>query len=286
MDTLKNIFNRLFGAPPRTSAEENAILLFDAIEHGRTDIVKQLITENPECLQAHKHGCPPFVWAASYMQLDVMKELRLHGAHLEERDNQGATAFMTVIEGWIQEGATLHANPGQPVSSTTSKDIADWLLLQGAQIDARDIAGSTPLSKTVLGFDQIAEYLLKNGAHTETRYTDMDMTLLMSAARSKSHSIIQVLLDHGAKIGATDVNGKTALDHLQDNRTIGNDFNQTQSAFLLERAMEKHLTAEKEAARIAWEEEIRHAADIASKGTTQKIKRLKKIVLVKRTPRQ
>jgi len=102
---------------------------------------------------------------------------------------------------------------------------------------------------------------------------------LMAAARSKSHKIVDLLLKHGAQVAATDTAGKSALDHLHDNQIIGSDLAQEQTAFLLETAMEKHLIAEEEAARMARAEDIRQQTDIARNGTTKKTALLKKMSL-------
>ncbi|TGO27127.1 hypothetical protein BPAE_0047g00430 [Botrytis paeoniae] len=120
-----------------------------------------------------------------------------------------------------------------------AKEILDMLLLAGADLEARDNNGDTPLLLTVLpksyGYFQIAlELLLSAGADpctmnsddetllhracTELPSTDLAKQLLAFGANPNqarisdgSTELIELLVNHGANINVQDINGDTTL---------------------------------------------------------------------------
>lgn len=92
-------------------------------------------------------------------------------------------------------------------------EIARFLVTHGADVNAiQPETRSTPLEYAVLtGRPLMLELLLKAGARVDTRYRD-NQTVLHLAAAGGNPEIVSPLLTAGADIGCADVNGNTALD--------------------------------------------------------------------------
>ena len=95
------------------------------------------------------------------------------------------------------EGTLLHTIPGT-YGSGPPAPIIDLLLEHGADLEARDGNGRTPLAIAVQCQQlQTVEYLLKLGANLEARNNDGD-TILVGAVRSGMVSAVRSLLERGA----------------------------------------------------------------------------------------
>ncbi len=84
-------------------------------------------------------------------------------------------------------------------------------LKAGADVDARDTHGVTPLMKACLSDDyKTAKVLLERGANANAK--DMrGETALMAASLNGNSRIVQLLLECGAEVNARSRNGQTAL---------------------------------------------------------------------------
>jgi hypothetical protein len=89
--------------------------------------------------------------------------------------------------------------------------IARLLLDKGAEVNATDDYGVTPLSEAASnGHEAIARLLLDKGA--EVNATDIyGVTPLLEAASNGHEAVARLLLDKGAEINATDISGRTPL---------------------------------------------------------------------------
>jgi ankyrin repeat protein len=91
--------------------------------------------------------------------------------------------------------------------TSTVKDLLD----RGAQVDARDKYGSTPLHRAAIhDHTDIARLLLDRGAEVDARDRD-GQTPLHWAARNDHTDIARLLLDRGAEVDARDRDGQTPL---------------------------------------------------------------------------
>ncbi len=93
-------------------------------------------------------------------------------------------------------------------------DVVKLLLSKGADVNAKNKSGETPLHLVFLLNDSvavsIAELLLANGA----RINDADssgITVLHSVAIQKQSSLADFLLNHGANVNAKNASGATPL---------------------------------------------------------------------------
>jgi truncated hemoglobin YjbI len=88
-------------------------------------------------------------------------------------------------------------------------ELAEVLIRSGADPDAKEAEGHTPLYRAVTG--DVARVLLAAGATVDVASGPTRGTALHQAARRGCVSVAQALLDHGAAIEARDAKGETPL---------------------------------------------------------------------------
>jgi ankyrin repeat protein len=88
-------------------------------------------------------------------------------------------------------------------------ELAEVLIRSGADPDAKEAEGHTPLYRASTG--DVARVLLEAGATVDVATGPTRGTALHQAARRGHDSVAQALLDHGASIDARDAKGQTAL---------------------------------------------------------------------------
>ena len=93
-------------------------------------------------------------------------------------------------------------------ASIGSEDICNYLLQNGADVNARNREGVTPLTYALNL--KIARILIQNGANVNVQDND-GWTALHEAAYYNLHEIAKVLLENGAEINATSKEGTTLL---------------------------------------------------------------------------
>jgi ankyrin repeat protein len=95
-----------------------------------------------------------------------------------------------------------------------SLNIAEYLIEQGVPINEKDSTGTTALISAVKnGHPEIVQLLLAKGADPNIQEDGgLKATALMQAASSNNVSITSNLINRGANVDATDVNGDTAIN--------------------------------------------------------------------------
>ncbi len=137
---------------------------------------------------------------------EVVNELLLHGTNVNARDHQGYSPLHHAVE----EGNIA---------------IVQLLLFFKAEASPKDKRGSTPLHLAAFySHEQIAKFLVDQGAEVEVSTIDDLRTPLHWAAWNESRPLLELLLKHGADINAKNDKGETALHYAaRDNQTILQD---------------------------------------------------------------
>lgn len=100
---------------------------------------------------------------------------------------------------------------------TARRDLTwmQFLAAKGANVNARDFKGTTPLVLAVdLGFLEGADFLISVGARVDEP-NDTGETPLISAVHRKDLALVRVLLKAGANPDRADNSGRSARDYAQ-----------------------------------------------------------------------
>lgn len=97
---------------------------------------------------------------------------------------------------------------------------AKELILNGVDVNDRDYAGNTAIHEAALkGHTKIVELLIDNGAIIDIRSGPGDLdTPLIDAATNDHIETVKLLLDRGADPRIFNVQGKTSMDSIQDDK--------------------------------------------------------------------
>jgi uncharacterized protein len=230
--------------------------LFAAI--GNRDLIaaEQLIRRGANIEARATNGLTPLMSAAESGNVPLVSLLLESGANAAAKDDQGESALSWGARGgWVKlvsllarfsdtaakNHALMVAIEGGPVTievdpaklppnlaSPPQKEALEveesWtatveiLLNNGADIEARDDDGSTPLDwAAAFAQTDILKLLIQRGAKTDV--TDKrGNTPLISAAcgcalatMNSAYNVVKILLDQGAKVNARNQDGRTAL---------------------------------------------------------------------------
>ncbi len=145
----------LFGIKVKPPLPYGKILAFDrAFGDGDLDMVKSLLTENPEIVFGDKgDGNTPLCLTVWRGHKEVAEMLLAKGADVSAKCFQGRTP--------------LHAVAESPYMAETNRlPLAELLVTKGADINATDQHGNTPLRLAVQsGHLAVAELLRQHGGH-------------------------------------------------------------------------------------------------------------------------
>lgn len=142
-------------------------------------------------------GFTPLMTATLFESNNVVNVLLKNGAKVHLQDSEKATVLH-----WACVGFKV---------STGKASIAKMLLDYGADIEARDQWGNTPLFLAALNHQPaIFDLLIASGANQEVK-TDDGLHLIHAASMDPYPALMEKLLDKGADIEAKDKYGQTPL---------------------------------------------------------------------------
>ena len=174
--------------------EHDSTALGLATRRGHVDVVDALIKHGASLNAADESGCTPLHVAASNNELPVTEMLLAAGARVDVRDEDGETPLHVAADGnWKN---------GHPA-------IIETLMRYGAGSIAFTVNGEAPIHLAAQrGHEDATTALLVAGADVNLRTKDGVPALLLAAEHT---GVLNVLIEHGAEVTATDSKGRTAL---------------------------------------------------------------------------
>ncbi|KAJ6789033.1 hypothetical protein PWT90_07832 [Aphanocladium album] len=221
-----------------------------AAANGYDGVVERLIaTEKLDLDSKDKEGQTALSWAAANNHEDIIKLLLATArVNLESQDNHSRTPLLRAVKYAKQQIEMMDKGslplqdyqmqfmlleqqnkkrlmlarqenhvqrPLQRTCGPTAKfdNVVKMLLEKGANVDARDSDGRTPLSHIVeTGHEAIVKILLENGANVDAKDND-GRTPLSYTVETGHEVIMEMLLEKGANIDVEDNYGLTPLSY-------------------------------------------------------------------------
>lgn len=207
-----------------------------AIYNARFIVGDGTLKLQPNTLVANKNNSPqkyvhekyPYPIAQDFLDTYMHTYAESGGtAYLERLTNMGAdiapallSAVLTnndTVNFFIEKGADIEAIDGQgntPLLIAISKstnEIIQLLIKNNANIEAKNQKGETALIRAAsIGNDKIVQLLIENGADIETTDNNGNTPLLKATSNGKNETV-QLLIEKNANINAKNNEGNTAL---------------------------------------------------------------------------
>lgn len=205
----------------------SAAEIHDSVRMADLQTLKSLLKEDPGSLELKDEaGLTPVNAAAFYGDLDVFKFLVQAGADLNSGDNEGslplhnaaAGGSFEIVRYLVEELHTdvniLDANQVTALHFASGRGflpIVEFLLQQGADVQLRTNAGSTPIIDSAFSRNlELTKLLVQHGSDVRDE-NEFGVSALHYAARNGDVEFIQYLLDNGADLYAESGAGETAL---------------------------------------------------------------------------
>jgi ankyrin repeat protein len=169
----------------------------DAIDAGDIDAVADLIAKDLSCVnRTTGYGMSPINLAALRGHVAIVKLLIAKGASPVEPTGSGESGLSTPLHKAAEGGR---------------KDVAELLLANHADVNAKDNQGATPLHwAAAYGHQDVVELLLTNKADVNAKAND-GATPLHYAAYGRQTNVVVLLLANKADVNAKDNKGYTPL---------------------------------------------------------------------------
>ncbi|MBN2589996.1 MAG: ankyrin repeat domain-containing protein [Sedimentisphaerales bacterium] len=217
------------GANPNTKSEfDNCTALHIASETGDLEIAELLIENGAKVNAIDIEGETPLHKSCYYLQMLVTELLLKNGANSNAKNVMDITPLHMAIN--FNSDAMIaiddiidRAYPGVGPNSKRYIEleevfiekfmmrITELLIASGADVNAKDIFGGTPLLDAITYAPEIViKTLLENGANPNTE-DEYGTTVLQEAVANNFNDIVDLLIEYKADVNVTNINGDTVL---------------------------------------------------------------------------
>jgi len=200
-----------------------------AVNNGYLEILKLLKSAGADLngLEGEEDASLLIIAAAADKQ-DILDYLLAQKVDVNKQDGKGRTAmflasyagYLGIVKSLVRSGADLDILYGPDKFSALSAaalkghtDIALFLIQSGAEVNSKDIRGFTAAHNAAQNGDLVVlKALAEAGADLDVKGGDYQTTPLALAALSGHLEVVKFLTTKGVDLGATDKDGKTALE--------------------------------------------------------------------------
>jgi ankyrin repeat protein len=192
-----------------------------AADRGDTDLVIDLLTSGLSPDARAMGGAPPVLMAVRNGHVETVRVLLEHGAHPNPDDSRGYTALTHAIHRSLRE---LGSGPLELLLAAGARynlidavlakniELVRKFLDEGGDVNEGEWSYNGPLLMEAAryGHVEVVDLLLDRGAKIEAT-DDLNQTALMAAAEYGQSDVVRLLLDRGAEVNAGYRDGRTAL---------------------------------------------------------------------------
>jgi ankyrin repeat protein len=193
VDYMRMLISEGADVNARNNTDRRTPLMLAAANSSSPEIVTLLIEKGAEVNTSTSSGFTPLMIAASNTP-ELVSLLLANGAKIEARTTRNETSLMFAV--W-----------------NSPAEIGTLLIEAGADVNAKDVDGLTPLMKTARfsSIPAITSLLIEKGADVNANDMYCRTPLMFAAAYSSTPEIVSLLIEKGADVNATDNFGKTPL---------------------------------------------------------------------------
>lgn len=212
-DAIKLLFD--YGANIEAVGKDSDTPLLWAAKYGHRDAIKLLLDYGANIEVVDKVGSTPFYRAVKYENFDVAKTLLEAGASIKSKDDDillravQSSNPLDLCKLLLEKGANVEGAKGfykrTPLfwACVEEKlDVIQLLLQYGADVDARDKSGETPLSWILCTSGEfrfeMAQLLVQYGANIEAIHKETKHTPLSIALNQGYDDILELFYKHRA----------------------------------------------------------------------------------------
>lgn len=177
---------------------------------GDTDAAAALIASGVDLNEPEATGEAPLHVAAGGGEAGIARLLIAGGADLDVRDDDGLTPLHKAAMSGIMRALATGVQ-GTAADREARTAVAAALIAAGANINARNQSGQTPLHFPVFGNVAVVEALIASGAEIDS-CDAKGLTPLHGGARFFQVAAMRARIAAGADVDATDDSGATPLD--------------------------------------------------------------------------